>query len=273
MLDESEVSFFIHIDAKFDDAIFKKAVGERKNVVFIEPRIKTNWGGFSIVKATLALLSEARSFEPPFQRFCLLSGSDFPIKRNSQIRAAFASPQEFIRVDRKLSAPERNTHSRNVEFYWFMDSWSVIKNTLSGRLKRQPYAVINLYHGANWWALTRDCIDYVFQFLASNSRYYSFFKFTLCSDEIFFHSIVKHSPFAAQISHDFETIADLREFHSANVHGGHYIDWNAKTTTLPKVLDLDDFNRLRDTKALFARKFDEEKSGQLVDRLEDLLTR
>ena len=84
-------AFFIHIDAKVDASAFHMAVGECPNVVFTSERVRIVHSGFSQVRATLALLSEAWNFDSGFQRFCLLSGSDFPIKPNSRIRASFAS--------------------------------------------------------------------------------------------------------------------------------------------------------------------------------------
>jgi hypothetical protein len=273
ILDGAECAFLVHIDAKVDEEIFKDAVGGRSNVIFSRRRRKVNWGGFSQVETTLVLLSEALGLDRSFHRFCLLSGSDFPIKRNSRILTEFATTKEFMRVDRRLDAYENNEHCRYVGYYWFMDSSSRSLKRLSGRLKRKPYKHIDLYHGSNWWALTRDCVDYVLRFLASNDGYRSFFKFARCPDEIFFHSIVKQSPFASKITHDFETKFDCAEYFQPNEYGCHYIDWNAKIDKLPKILDLGDFDKLLGSQSLFARKFDEHKSSELIARIENMLAR
>jgi len=110
------------------------------------------------------------------------------------------------------------------------------------------------------------------QFLSAHAEYEAFFRQALCPDEIFFHSIVKDSPFASRITHDFETAADAEEFSLSNEHGCHYIDWNAKgEDRLPKVLDLADLDRLQTSEALFARKFQQERSAALVSRLDRTL--
>jgi hypothetical protein len=80
-----------------------------------------------------------------------------------------------------------------------------------------------------------------------------------------------NSPFASQITHDFETTAGGTECSSSNEHGCHYIDWSAKVEKLPKILDLEDFDKLLSSKALFARKFDEQESGKLIARLESIV--
>ena len=272
-LDGPECAFFIHIDAKVDETAFREAVKGFGNVVFMEHRIEVTWGGFSLVEATLALLHAAVSFGPSFHRFCLLSGSDFPIKPNARILADFNSTREFMRVDRKLKFGEDTPHNRYVGVYWFIDSADALLKNLSGTRMRQPYHYIGLYHGSAWWALTRDCVEYILRFVSSNDgEFYSFFRATLCSDEIFFHSIVKQSPFASRITHDFETAPDQAEYFRCNEHGCHYIDWNAPSGSLPKVLDPQDFHRLLHSNSLFARKFDEQRSGGLIRMLESALT-
>jgi hypothetical protein len=266
-----ETSFFIHIDRKSDEKPFRAALGQNDQVNFIDRRVKVNWGGFSQVRATLALLTAALKAELQFHRFCLLSGADFPIKSKDYIRQALDSSQEFMRIDRRLGPKDHHSHCGNVRAYWFMDTPALVKDRLSGRIKRRPYEGITLYHGAQWWALTRNCVDYILQFLAGHPEYLSYFKYALCPDEIFFQSIVKHSPFAAQITDDFERADDLAAYFRSNQHGAHYIDWNAKVQKLPKVLELEDFDALRTSGALFARKCDEQISATLIETLESSL--
>jgi len=272
-LDSPGCTFFIHIDAKVDEKMFKEAAGSRSNIVFIQPRGEITWGGFSIVRATLALLSAALEFDRSFQRFCLLSGSDFPIKNNAQILSDFASIKEFMSVNRKLDPSQHDGHhNRYIGFYWFIDSPDESLKNLSGRMPCvKPYEGFALYHGSGWWALTRDCVEYILGFIASDVTYCKFFEHVFCSDEIFFHSILKQSPFASRITHDFETAPDQAEYAASNEHGSHYIDWNAPGVRLPKVLDLQDFDKLLHSKCLFARKFDEQESGELIARLEKML--
>jgi hypothetical protein len=270
VLDHSDCTFFVHIDGKVADTAFRGALGERRNVFFVENRYAVNWGGYSQVQATLALLSAARGSGSCFHRYCLLSGSDYPIQSNPRIQAEFASGKEFMRIDRRIGASEDNSHCRNVMFYWCVDNPE--PGVQSGTVRRDPYSGIGLYHGAQWWALTHECVEYILRFLAAHADYEAFFRQVLCPDEIFFHSIVKASPFASRITHDFEAAADAEAFSLSNEHGCHYIDWNAKgEDRLPKVLDLADLDRLRSSEALFARKFQEARSAALVSRLDRML--
>jgi hypothetical protein len=65
--------------------------------------VKVYWRGYSIIIATLNLLRAAMDWGVDFTRYCLLSGSDFPLKKNSHIEEVFSTSTEFLRVDRKLN--------------------------------------------------------------------------------------------------------------------------------------------------------------------------
>jgi hypothetical protein len=205
------------------------------------------------------------------QRFCLLSGADFPIKPNPCIIREFDSDTEFLRIDRKLDPNQTAPYHRNVAFHWFVGRIDERVRPLSGKLKRKPYDGLTLYHGSQWWAVTRNCADYILNFLSSNPDYFTYFETVFCADEIFFHSIIKSSAFADRITHDFEATADTEAFMLSNEHGCHYIDWTTHSGTQPKVLGMDDFDRLRQSNCLFARKFDEQHSRELTDQVERLL--
>ena len=260
---------FIHIDKKIDVAGFPKCISKHKNITIFDDNHRTmvTWGGFSIVKTILNLLEASLNFEDHFDRFCLLSGSDFPIKTLDEIKNCFNSEKEFMRVDRRLDASCNNGHCKNVRYFHLNDSPFPKITSLIPKINRKAYDKITLYHGSNWWALTEGCIKYIIKFIQRNNDYVSFHRYTHCPDEIFFHSIVKSSPFAANLTHDFEKANDLTSYFALNEHGCHYIDWNAKGVTLPKVLNEGDLNNLLSSRALFARKFREDISGNLLQML------
>ena len=229
------IRVFIHIDKKADIAPFKALTSEDGSVVVFlsdDERIRVNWGGFSQIEATLSLLHASLNCGERFDRFCLLSGSDFPIKPLNAMRHGLNSRKEFMRVDRRLDASDDNSHCRYVRF--FISGISRLPRKL---IKNPPdvYDRISLYHGSNWWALTEGCIEYIVDYIDRNQDYTDFHRYTNCPDEIFFHSIVKHSPFAANITHDFETAGNPGAFFALNEHGCHYVDWTSKGIPLPEV--------------------------------------
>lgn len=262
-------SIFIHIDAKADISKFRSLIPENDKIVFLKgnQRVKVYWGGFSQILATLNLLQKAASFRDDLTRYCLLSGSDFPIKSQEQIKAEFSTQKEFIRIDRKLSNSNQHRQSRNIKFFYFRDRPTIQGNWLSGFLPRPRYKGLTIYHGAQWWSLTRECIDYLFSFLDQNADYLRFHRYANCSDEMFFHSIVKQSPFCEHITHDFETLDTSSNLLNSKVHGCHYIEW-AEGSKSPKILTTADLSSIITPEALFARKFDQTMSQELVEQLQ-----
>jgi hypothetical protein len=149
-----------------------------------------------------------------------------------------------------------------------MDKSFLQKFNLSGKIPRRVYGKFALYHGSEWWCLPIECIDYIINFLEKNSGYIFFHKWTLYSDEIFFTLSLRVLPLAKNIFHDYEKTSLLFDYSKPNEHGCTYIDWNAKDVHLPKVLDSEDFTNLVDSVSLFARKFDQVVSSDLMQQLE-----
>ena len=262
---------FIHIDRKVDITEFQKYIPEEDGIIFLDNafRINVNWGGFSQVKAMLNLLQISLDFGEQFDRFCFLSGSDYPIKSLGEINSAFDSKKEFMSIERRLDVSINDSHYKNIRYFHFLDSPILMSmnrliKKITGvepKIRRKTYKKNHLYHGSAYWSLTADCVKYIFDFLQVNKDYIRFHRFTSSSDEIFFHSIVKNSHFAENLSQDFEK---NDRFDMDNIRGCHYIDWNAKGVPLPKVLDLSDKNNLLQSTALFARKFREGTSDELL---------
>lgn len=249
-LDQEHCHFFIHIDQKIPIAPFKAAVPRRDAIVFLEQRVPVAWGQLSVVRATLRLLQTAANSGHTFNYYTLLSGSDYPVKARAAISARFqVSDRQFIRIDRKLTREPRNKHS------WF------IERLPDGRY----YGDLTPYHGSMYWSLTADCVHYILKFLHANPGYLDIHQYVFAPDEVFFHTLLKHSPFAAAISHDFEqgTCTDMLH------HGNHYIDWEGRRHREQLTLDERDFEDLLRSDALFARKFDEVKSRKLLDMLDE----
>jgi hypothetical protein len=262
---------FIHIDRKVDQRPFQDMVHPTDGVFFLPPesRIDVRWGGFSLVEATLSLISAALGQGTLYVRFCLLSGADYPIKDQEVIREEFSSNREYIRVDRYIGPGSAHSHRRNVEFFHFIDQVVQSGFPPGGTVRRNSYEDIGLYHGSTWWALSYDCIGYIIDYLDTHPDYIDFHRYSFCPDEIFFHSIVKSSPFADLITHDFEKADDIENFMQSNEHGCHYIDWNSPSISKPKVLSVDDSCGLKKSRMLFARKFDLQESAVLLRLLDD----
>lgn len=248
-LDQESSVFFIHIDQKTPIAPFKAAMPRQDNIVFLPDRVPVAWGQLSIVSATLKLLRTAINSGRTFTYYTLLSGSDYPIKDRAVIAARFqASDRQYIRIDRKLAGEPRNAHFR------------FVKRLPDGKY----YGDLTPYHGSMYWSLTADCVHFILEFLDANPGYLDIHQHVFAPDEILFHSLLKHSPFAEAITHDFEQGTCTDNLH----HGNHYIDWAGRHQREYLTLDERDFEDLLESEALFARKFDEVQSSKLLEMID-----
>ena len=290
-LDMPCVHFFIHVDGKADISDFMKNIKEAPNVHYIKNRKRVYWGHISVVEATLELLNEAFNFPEIFKYYVLLSGSDYPIKKNQIIYDTFAkSDSQHIAVERNLFCLKPG----QLELTWFHGKprSRVCKNagTYTGKLKAAIYRSIDvgvcvhfsrlpakdcpyftLYQGSAHWSLTRDGVGYILKFVTEHPDYLRYYRHFWIPDETFFHSIVKASPFANSISQDFERGCNVRE----DVFGAHYIPWSKAVWKSYSTLILTEKNlgALLSSEALFARKFDEIESKALLREIDDYIRR
>jgi hypothetical protein len=263
---------FVHIDGSRSIAPFRQATTGIKHVEFLDgaDRIPVFWAGFSMVQATLNLMRRAREQVPGRARFCLLSGMDYPIKDSKTIQSALASDKEFIRIDTRLVTGA--WHLRHVRFAHFMDFPGtriglVRKLVQRIRIPRAVTCKIPLYWGSQWWALSGNCMDFILSFVEQNPDYSDFHRHTFAPDEIYFHSIVKSSPFP--IFHDVESASDVPAYIALPERGIHFIDWVViGGKPRPKTMELQDLERLLSSPALFTRKCVDPASTSLLDALD-----
>jgi len=276
-LSSTGAKFFIHVDRRSALQPFIDKTSHLPATVFLKDadRKIVNWGGFSQVAATLNLLNAARH-DDGFDRFCFLSGTDYPIKPSSHILEAFASDNEFIQIQRRLVPRGSMTFEIRANRFFFGDHRltnprtgpKLITSVLGGierRLPRKFPAGISLYYGLNWWCLTSQAIEAIFRAIDSETSFTNWCRRTASSDEIFFQTLIKKTSFSNKILYEY----DARTQDPGEIFDSmHYIDWWNGNPTVPKILEIEDLPSLRCTGALFARKFDESRSAPLLNAID-----
>jgi hypothetical protein len=272
---------FVHVDRKADLRAFKQLAPPSDKVIYLEgrDRHRVYWGGYSQVAATLSLMRRAVDVEPEFDRFVLLSNADYPIKPIEQIERALQSKTEFMRIDRRLQLGVEGSHTKFLHFH-LLDNFILNPKGLGytraglrltrwiAKIPRRFDPTLIFYHAAaQWWALTRGCVEHILCELDRHPHKYSPFRRMLVPGEILFHTIVKASPFASKVIHDF-TVRDPRS--AGNEFGPHYQDWTGPHSSSPRWLDESDEPKLRRSSSLFARKLSSRHSSILLDRLDQL---
>jgi hypothetical protein len=270
---DNNFELYIHLDkkSKISDAALSRL--EKYEIVkLVEQKYKVNWGGFNHLKSILYLTEQALK-NPDNQYFHLITGHDFPVKDSAYFMEFFKKNRnsEFMNYfnfpDAKSGWSGNNGMDRIV-YYNFHDVWD-FKNykehkriSLVLRLQKRlgfkrglSSKMPRLYGGSTYWSLSRECLEYVVAFTKKNEWVLNRFKYTLCAEEFYFQTLIMNSDFAAKVVND-----NLR-----------HIDWVARNGNNPAILDETDFEKLKETKAVFARKIDYPQSIGLLNKLKTLL--
>ena len=108
--------------------------------------------------------------------------------------------------------------------------------------------------GSGYWCLSADVVAFVHRYVRDHPEFVSFFRRVFAPDELFFQTILVNSELRNRIVND-----DLRYMRSTATGFG------------PEVLRVNEFDRLRDTESLFARKFDQGIDGRVLELIEQQL--
>ena len=256
---------FVHIDAKSALVEFGKRITQA-NVVFIKERVSVSWGGFSMVQATLNLLSEAFATKNEYDYYCLLSGSDYPLKSPKYIEKYLKEHygREFInivKIPNKLVSKSLSRitsyhidvehHRNNIVPKIIAHNVVYMVNKLNIQRRFEPiFKGMKPYAGSQWWVLTHSAVQYIMEFVAANPKFVHFFKNTKIPDESFFQTIIGNSQFLDKVARNLT-----------------FTDWSRDTPPYPAIIDIEhiqDFKKNGDLftddaygkgQLLFARKF------------------
>lgn len=267
---DTNFEIYIHIDKKsVITNIELNNLKKYKIVKLVVKKYKVNWGGFNHLKSILYLIEEALKNDNNIY-FHLISGHDFPTKKKTYFLDFFNNTnKEYLEYfDIPNIGAADNGNMDRIEFYNLYDLWNSKVPRESGMIRRCveiqkklgfkrniSSKMPKLYGGSTWWSLSRDCVSYVVYFTKKNKFVLNRFKYTLCSEEFYFQTVIMNSEFANKVTND-----NLR-----------HIDWKSRNGNNPAILDESDFEKLKRTNAVFARKFDYPLSNGLLNKIKFLL--
>jgi hypothetical protein len=275
-LEDPAASIFIHIDKRADIRSFAALLRDRKSRdVHLVPRVCSRWGTFGQVNASLSLLRAALATDKEASMFVLLSGQDYPLLPPKSMVEYFEKNRNasFLTWERlpwsnwsDAGGFERLTH-----FHFFLGRNRVeypspelaVKHRLFYSLCRWflPAARtlpknMTFYGGTSWWSLSREAAEHIFSFLRANRDYVKIFRYSKASDEIFFQTILLNWNHAKLMNNDLRCVF-----------------WDGRRGNYPAVLVGEDFDEIKNSGMLFARKVQPDVSSTLLDRIDaELLT-
>ncbi|MCD0473689.1 beta-1,6-N-acetylglucosaminyltransferase [Flavobacterium sp. EDS] len=280
-----EAFFYVHIDKNTSIDLFVKELADLSNISFVGDRKQGIWGDIGIVNATMNALKQI--VRDKKDGYCvLLSGQDYPIKSNDDIKFYFASnlgnefidivplPTKHLSIDR-IEKYKFNLSSRKEDFIQIgsiLEADFFTKETLKkiyrlirvGRydfilkvLKRRKYPnYIKPYGGSQWWALTTQTAEKIIQFVDEYPDFVKYHTYSLIPDEMFFQSIIMY---LIEENNKIKIMPFLT-----------YVNWEKKNCDLPVTFSTADFEELisQSDYKLFARKFDSNISEVILDKID-----
>lgn len=268
LLDDPRNDIFVHVDAKAKDFDGEewKGVAKYSRLEFIAPRRNVNWGGVSIMRSELDLL-EAATNNSAYDYYHLLSGMDLPIKTQDEIHAFFESQKgkEFI----NLWEFKKSTLSRFRYFTIFPEGEGkfrtrIINHIFKGLQMAVGYRInrkVDFRFGSQWFSITDALARYT---VGKRDWLEKVFRRTSTCDEIFLPTLVCQSPFRDNL---FVT-QPVKSQKEVNLSNMRFIDWTrGESIRHPWTFRKEDYSLLKATPHLWARKFDINVDGEIIDML------
>jgi len=254
-----DFDFYIHLDKKVSIDAFKylEQIGQ---VYFVSNRTVCNWGGFSIVEATIRSIDHLQQTGIVYDFVNLISGQDYPIKPVEEIHDFFHKNQgySFISFDHSNDTSWWTDAVMRYEHFHFTDmdfKGKYFVQKIANRIvsKRKFPVSLDLYGGNKscWWTITSACAIYISAYFKANPKMISFLRMTWGCDEFIIASILMNSPYQDKL---------VNENH-------RYIDWSGNEAH-PKILTTNDYQKIIESGMLFARKFDLDVDAGILDILD-----
>ncbi len=274
-LDDPRATSFVHVDGKAPLEPFRRAVDGLGRLRFVEPRVRVMWAGFSQVESTLLSIEAAVAGTG---RGCthvvVISGADYPLAGNDEILDFLAdhAGRQFIRRFAVMDSgdPRQLWRLRGRHFREWADRFTPQRKPLYALeqmlhlFPRRVPAGTTFALGSNWVALSRDCAIHCVERARRDRAFVDFFRPAFGPDEMFLHTLVENSPFAAEAD-PIEPYVDITRI------GGpfHYGNLHALTPNVPvrTAAEAEALLRGRGRK-LFTRKFSSAASAEALDRLD-----
>ena len=272
-LDAPNHFIFVHIDKKSKvmlDLLYANEISHRNNV-YVFSEISVNWGGYSQIACMSRLFAEALK-NKSIEWFHHISGADIPLMDNKTFDDffEFSKYKGYIKSSKNdkwlISEMQRrflvyrfndivNMRSKNV-FTYALRFLERLQLFLTRYLKIKVRKNINYEPalGSNWFSLKREVMEYIVDFVNSNPSYDRRFQHTCCCDEMYFHMMLKASPYWNCF---FDS--DLR-----------FVEWKKLDIgeMPPHTLTELNYEDIKNSNSIFARKIDPVKSEKLIGIIE-----
>lgn len=213
---------FIHVDAKIDIKGYISHLGENASgCTFVDP-IEVYWGGYSMLEAELRLIEAART-KGDYEKYLLISDDTLPVyppdylnqvlSQKSDLITAIKRPLEksnyskFFYYDHPATTMRGHGHRSTEIDDTFLNAMQEITH-----LKLTGKKQLTIAYGSQFWALTKDTLDFVTDIWSKDINLVKSFTYSPLPDETMIQSILHSYKFFRDI--DLQPI--YADFHSQN---------------------------------------------------------
>ena len=249
---------FIHLDKK---SRFRAAqlTALRDAGCHVERRFSVPWGGHNHLLAIVGLLDRAVQC-PDLKYVHVLSGQDYPVKTFSEIDQACDGSIYMSLTD--IGSMNSYTKEKYTTFnlFFFLETIPSLYGPLdaaSSRLQRllglarEPKTPLgDLYKGVVWASMPAEVCRHVLK-VSRSEKWLAALRLAYVPEEFFFQTAIMNSPYSERV------VKNNRR----------YTDWRFRNGSRPAVLDINDFEKIVSSKALFMRKVDSRISRNLIDQM------
>lgn len=257
-LQHENADIFIQLDKKANIGDFKY-IENIGNTRFISNRVNVGWCCYSTIDATLKGFEQILLSKNDYSHINLISGQDYPLKPIELIQQHFfANPDTTFIHTASIADNEWEDGKARFTKYSFGDFKIPGKYQLQAIANailpdRKLPAGLKPYGRSQWLTITPVCAQYVIDYLKNNPHVKRYFKTVWAVDEVFFQTILANSPYK-------DTLVD---------YNLRYIELDAGKR--PINYTMADADKLTNTEALFARKFDRGVSTEVLDYLDNII--
>lgn len=259
---------FIHVDKNTPSKDYGFLLSEYHDgtQVRIFSKYRISWGSFNHLRAVLFLLKQALKSpgKADFSFIHIVSGADFPIKNDFSV---FEEDPHIYMTCSPLRATDLSIQSRYITKHFFtslglqsktyqrINRW--ISRSFSGRFLQNerigPFSIKDVYKGMIWASMPMSAAQYVIAFLKRRDGKAFLHGLRSCEipEEVFFQTVFMNSVLRDRVVCD-----NLR-----------FTSWVFKNGSIPAVLDMDDYERMKASNSFFCRKVDSVLSKELIQKL------
>jgi Core-2/I-Branching enzyme len=203
--------FVVHVDAKYDSTqatLVQYAKTRTDAHIVPDPyRVAVNWGGFSMVNATLQAIRYTFALDTydtdpnqgprralMFHKLIHLSSSTYPIASNLEIRHKLSSyplDANFLHVIMQPIHPKLDV------WHYFVECDDAIHRVYQLPHLRRETHNINLYTSSQWFIISRQFAHYlaVAEPGSMVDQFLRYIEHVVVADETFFGTVLRHTKF------------------------------------------------------------------------------